>query len=390
MPLRVEMPKVAWAPVRLPTSPSRMVFASRGGAPTGRRLGSLSALRSLPEGAGWVFFSQAAANKANAASSIGAKRRMRGHLLGRATAKAPVFYGDAKEGSSSQQPRQDACPGFFHPESQGPSPLEGPPSRRGPPLPPPGGCPPASPVSTFREDEHSQEADMYQRGDIKEGMTVRSIDGHKLGKVYAVGDMEFHIEKGLFFPKDYSVRYAEISDLRNGEIILAHGKDSLRSFSDEVPYGSDTIAQREGIGTGRVHAPRGPDHAGPGGPGDRPVQHGGRPGQPHPHRGGPGRPYTGSAEDRLGGQGVGIPSPRAGGAARHARHRLRGDGDDDAPARRGGLGPQPRDDGRGARPSSTTSSTGTATCGTTRRDDTEGTRKLDLSGETDPKNKRGI
>ncbi|MGZ3461475.1 MAG: YsnF/AvaK domain-containing protein, partial [Archangium sp.] len=81
---------------------------------------------------------------------------------------------------------------------------------------------------------------MYQRGDIKEGMTVRSSDGHKLGKVYAVGDTEFHIEKGLFFPKDYSVRYAEISDLRNGELILAHGKDSLRSFSDEVPYGSDT------------------------------------------------------------------------------------------------------------------------------------------------------
>jgi hypothetical protein len=93
---------------------------------------------------------------------------------------------------------------------------------------------------------------MYQRNDIKEGMTVRSVDGHKLGKVYAVGETEFHIEKGLFFPKDYAVRYAEISDLRNGEIILAHGKDSLRSASDEMPYGSDTIATREGIGTSTV------------------------------------------------------------------------------------------------------------------------------------------
>jgi hypothetical protein len=90
---------------------------------------------------------------------------------------------------------------------------------------------------------------MYQRGDLKEGMTVRSVDGHKLGKVYAVGDTEFHIEKGLFFPKDYSVRYAEVSDIRNGEIILAHGKESLRAFSDEVPYQSGPIAQREGIGT---------------------------------------------------------------------------------------------------------------------------------------------
>jgi hypothetical protein len=93
---------------------------------------------------------------------------------------------------------------------------------------------------------------MYQRNDIKEGMTVRSVDGHKLGKVYAVGETEFHIEKGLFFPKDYAVRFAEISELRNGEIILAHGTESLRSSSDEVPYGSDSIATREGIGTSPV------------------------------------------------------------------------------------------------------------------------------------------
>ncbi len=93
---------------------------------------------------------------------------------------------------------------------------------------------------------------MYQRNDIKEGMTVRSVDGHKLGKVYAVGETEFHIEKGLFFPKDYAVRYAEISELRNGEIILAHGKDSLLISSNEVPYGSDSIATREGIGTSPV------------------------------------------------------------------------------------------------------------------------------------------
>jgi hypothetical protein len=93
---------------------------------------------------------------------------------------------------------------------------------------------------------------MYQRSDIKEGMTVRSADGHKLGKVYAVGDSEFHIEKGLFFPQDYAVRYAEISELRHGEVVLAHGKESLRSISDEMPYGSDTIAVREGIGTSRV------------------------------------------------------------------------------------------------------------------------------------------
>ncbi|WP_052519607.1 hypothetical protein [Archangium violaceum] len=184
---------------------------------------------------------------------------------------------------------------------------------------------------------------MYQRGDIKEGMTVRSIDGHKLGKVYAVGDMEFHIEKGLFFPKDYSVRYAEISDLRNGEIILAHGKDSLRAFSDEVPYGSDTIAQREGIGNSRVS---GTDSAW--------MNQGERTGLPFNARpeetvvtSTPLRAEEESARERA----------MTDDELLHVHDELYGDGHMRT---------------------------------TVRRDDTEGTRKLDLSGENEPKNKRGI
>ncbi|WP_164017421.1 YsnF/AvaK domain-containing protein [Pyxidicoccus trucidator] len=80
---------------------------------------------------------------------------------------------------------------------------------------------------------------MFQRTDVREGMVVRSIDGEKLGKVFAVGDGEFHIEKGLFFPKDYLVRYTEISDIRAGEIILNHGKEALNSLSrDDNRYGT--------------------------------------------------------------------------------------------------------------------------------------------------------
>ncbi|WP_426755266.1 YsnF/AvaK domain-containing protein [Myxococcus sp. Y35] len=74
---------------------------------------------------------------------------------------------------------------------------------------------------------------MYQRSDIKEGMVVRSIDGEKLGKVFAVGDSEFHIEKGLFFPKDYLVRYSEVSRIDGSEIILSHGKETLSRLTDE-------------------------------------------------------------------------------------------------------------------------------------------------------------
>ncbi|MCP3139521.1 YsnF/AvaK domain-containing protein [Pyxidicoccus xibeiensis] len=90
---------------------------------------------------------------------------------------------------------------------------------------------------------------MFQRNDVREGMVVRSIDGEKLGKVFAIGEGEFHIEKGLFFPKDYLVRYSEISDIRGGEIILNHGKEALSSLSaDENRYATTSSTSSTGIG----------------------------------------------------------------------------------------------------------------------------------------------
>ncbi|WP_163994685.1 YsnF/AvaK domain-containing protein [Pyxidicoccus caerfyrddinensis] len=87
---------------------------------------------------------------------------------------------------------------------------------------------------------------MFQRTDVREGMVVRSIDGEKLGKVFAIGDGEFHIEKGLFFPKDYLVRYSEISDIRAGEIILNHGKEALSTLSRD----DNRYATTAGLGMG--------------------------------------------------------------------------------------------------------------------------------------------
>jgi uncharacterized protein (TIGR02271 family) len=98
---------------------------------------------------------------------------------------------------------------------------------------------------------------MFQRTDVREGMVVRSIDGEKLGKVFAVGDGEFHIEKGLFFPKDYLVRYSEISDIRAGEIILNHGKEALSTLSrDDNRYASTAgLGGGAGVGPGAVGMP---------------------------------------------------------------------------------------------------------------------------------------
>ncbi|RKG84760.1 YsnF/AvaK domain-containing protein [Corallococcus terminator] len=98
---------------------------------------------------------------------------------------------------------------------------------------------------------------MFNRKDIKgikEGMVVRSSDGEKLGKVFAVSEGEFHIEKGMFFPKDYLVRYAEVSDIRGDEIYLNHGREALSSLADASNAGALGTAATGAVGTVKTGA----------------------------------------------------------------------------------------------------------------------------------------
>ncbi|WP_146209684.1 hypothetical protein [Vitiosangium sp. GDMCC 1.1324] len=251
---------------------------------------------------------------------------------------------------------------------------------------------------------------MYQRADLKEGMTVRSIDGHKLGKVYAVGETEFHIEKGLFFPRDYSVLYAEISDIRTGEVILVHGRESLRPFSDEVPYGSGTIGQREGIGTTPVTRGETSDaewlNAGertgvPLGSDLRTRDLGEQETGPYNTEGARASPFL-TEEDRERGMsdigtrplasedgGVSIPIHREG----MDRPAMSASTPDTT------VGTPLRAEEESARSRAMTSEQSPIVHDElyeeprrveTRTDTEEGTRKLDLSGETEPKDKRGI
>ena len=95
---------------------------------------------------------------------------------------------------------------------------------------------------------------MFDRTSVREGMVVRSSDGEKLGKVFAVGEGVFHIEKGLFFPKDYVVNFSEVSGVRDGELILSHGREALRSLSSSDKYattgGSAGTEHYAGTGAG--------------------------------------------------------------------------------------------------------------------------------------------
>jgi len=65
------------------------------------------------------------------------------------------------------------------------------------------------------------------RGRVSEGMQVRSSDGEKLGKVVACQANGFVVEKGFLFPKDLMVPYDRISNIINGEIVIALARADL-------------------------------------------------------------------------------------------------------------------------------------------------------------------
>ena len=65
------------------------------------------------------------------------------------------------------------------------------------------------------------------RGRVSEGMTVKSAEGEKLGKVVACQPAGFVVEKGFLFPKDTMVPYDRITSIGNGEVLVSLARADL-------------------------------------------------------------------------------------------------------------------------------------------------------------------
>jgi uncharacterized protein (TIGR02271 family) len=86
---------------------------------------------------------------------------------------------------------------------------------------------------------------MFDRTHVREGMTVYSSDGEKLGNVASCDASTFVIEKGFFFPKDYIARYDHVSEVTGDEVRLALTKDSFVNLRDGEQLGEGEIAASE-------------------------------------------------------------------------------------------------------------------------------------------------
>ena len=58
----------------------------------------------------------------------------------------------------------------------------------------------------------------WDSNSIKPGMFVTSTSGERIGKVIRCEDDDFIVEKGVFFPRDYELRYDHITEIKDGTI----------------------------------------------------------------------------------------------------------------------------------------------------------------------------
>ncbi|MBN1208882.1 MAG: hypothetical protein JXB05_28750 [Myxococcaceae bacterium] len=76
---------------------------------------------------------------------------------------------------------------------------------------------------------------MFERAEIQKGMTVRTNDGHKLGRIVELEGDELIVERGLLlWRRDFAVRMSDVREVAHGEVLLNHGRDSLFSAPREL------------------------------------------------------------------------------------------------------------------------------------------------------------
>lgn len=68
--------------------------------------------------------------------------------------------------------------------------------------------------------------------DIKAEMVAYTDDGEELGNVISLNEDALDIEKGVFFPKDFFVRYDDVAEISDGRLVINRHLDDLYVWQD--------------------------------------------------------------------------------------------------------------------------------------------------------------
>jgi uncharacterized protein (TIGR02271 family) len=69
--------------------------------------------------------------------------------------------------------------------------------------------------------------------DVHTGMDAYSVDGEKLGEVERLDEDSITIEKGWFFPRDFTIRYDDVVDIREDHLVVSRSRADLEGWKDE-------------------------------------------------------------------------------------------------------------------------------------------------------------
>jgi uncharacterized protein (TIGR02271 family) len=86
----------------------------------------------------------------------------------------------------------------------------------------------------------------WTRNEVRAGMSVTSTKGERLGNVIRMGAETFVVERGVFFPKDYELRYDHITALSGDQISysLSDADARLGSTTETARVAAATPAPR--------------------------------------------------------------------------------------------------------------------------------------------------
>ena len=99
---------------------------------------------------------------------------------------------------------------------------------------------------------------MIGTGELREGMKVRTSDGHELGRIIRFDSSMILIEKGFFFPKDYEVPASLVIEIRDGEACLSATSDELTNgtWAGKIETTTGTTTREEASGYGKGESER--------------------------------------------------------------------------------------------------------------------------------------
>ncbi len=97
----------------------------------------------------------------------------------------------------------------------------------------------------------NRESILSKYPNLMEDAPVYGSDGEKLGKVVWLSDDQFGVKKGIFFPKDFTLRYEDIRDVQGDEIYLNLSQSDLEGWKNENYEGWQHV---DDINEGRLNA----------------------------------------------------------------------------------------------------------------------------------------